>query len=1211
MPDDRSPYNSMQYNMGLLPSSPGPVGMATPSPSDTSMRLMEESRQRVMHSQQTIQASSPMVASAFSNQFQQRFQQAQGIQSYSPYQAQSMGGYSPFSSGTSGPGGGPSYLPSPMTMTPASTGVFRPNMPSPIAPIPPMYTPPIVPLPFQPQAPQPMFQTQYMQHAMQSDFQSNRMFSTGMQIPAVMGQALGIGAGAAMGAKVLGRFGPLGAVAGAVGGGLLAGTAGVAESIGNFAQLPFQPMIETRQMGSAVQRMSQDWVVSGQQLHATGRGLSQGAGMSMAGQIKDLAGESKFKSDTGGMFNRQDLMKMTQLSGQSGLMDMEQSVPEIKNQLRQVASTVKKFMELTSDPDVTNVIRNMGRLTQQGMSLTQIDQAASGMRNYARMAGTSVAGIQQLGGAPGAMVFQGMGLSAAQGYDYGNFSMAMARQTVAGGMAPRQLSMLGGVQGMAQRDMQAQAAYSSMPLFAASNASFGSKGWVAGQSPADTGGGQGAFGMVNAAVSNLNAGVRKGGIGALVSYGLQQNEIADEATSKMTPMEQAALRFRTAKDTGAMLGLKGQAGFDLGARISYGDEVANQMSLQARNPRMWEGLRSGYNRELTEMAMTQRNAIESRAPGVFGRIGRDISRSSMGRSFKSTFSTAGGMAESLGDTTSDIANVFRDAWGVPDGMIRTRKRRGTGMTDAAADVVGRSDVSGSSLGRPEELGGMGEEYYRSSQYMHAVASQGGMEGAVGKAQLKASGMISAVTNLTPLGLVLDSNSISELSAGIVGGPLMFAGNMKNMADTDRLIQEGNRRERRSANIIRRGKENAGNVRDVKAQSTALSKLLPKGVDASNVIDAAAAKLARKAEDYTFSPDEFGETEYLDFLAKEVASASGISVADAKAKLSASGDLEGMLSQVTSKAGTMSEGANYALTESQKEQNTRTAARVQRATENIQEYQGEKLDAIEERLGVHSIFGDKGGWKDFKSWAKGQTTTDLTIMAAMGSGSRRKMDEAKKLYLAGGGKESEWIDTKTRLEKQRTGLDSDSKDFLRDIGEKDLSDVTAWHKGALEEGITGSVRSRAFTSMFTPYSEKLQESLDKTGGAGAITNMQDFVNAFTEENLAAMEKGGKADKAHAGLIKTARKGGAAGKKALSTLAREAATVGGAEVEETATTTASGPAADAARRSLDAASEMASVAQEFAPAVRDFHEAAKMLLDSATIGRSDSFQGRAGR
>src|SRR5574343_998923 len=129
MADGQNQYNPMQANMGLFPRAPEPMGaaMATPSPAETSLRLMEQAQQRIVHSQQTLQASPMLAAQTFGSQFQQRFQQAQALQSMSPYQAQALAGMMP----QQVPGGGPGYLPSPLTMTPAQTGVFRPPMPSP------------------------------------------------------------------------------------------------------------------------------------------------------------------------------------------------------------------------------------------------------------------------------------------------------------------------------------------------------------------------------------------------------------------------------------------------------------------------------------------------------------------------------------------------------------------------------------------------------------------------------------------------------------------------------------------------------------------------------------------------------------------------------------------------------------------------------------------------------------------------------------------------------------------------------------------------------------------------------------------------------------------------------------------------------------------------------------------------------------------------
>jgi hypothetical protein len=342
--------------------------------------------------------------------------------------------------------------------------------------------------------------------------------------------------------------------------------------------------------------------------------------------VQRLAESQSFKNETGGMFNRQDLMQILQKSGQAGLMDMDQGVGQIQEQLRRVSRTVSRFMELTNDPDVTSVIKRMGQLRTFGLSMPEIENAASSMRAFSRAAGTTVSGLYQQG-LPGAMTYQGLGLSGGAGLQYGMYSAAAARQAVATGTySPAELAMFGGVQGVAQRNMQAQGAFMSMPMFGAAISSYGAGGWGmnTGSLANMAGGGMGPQGMVTGAVSSMNAAVGAGGIGALAMMPLQQKRIMDQAARSLTPYEQTAMRFSMASTTGKFLGLSGAGGFAAGARMLYGDEVATQMMTEAANPAFWRAQKRMIARERDDIARSQRQDIMDAAPGFFRQLSDSI-----------------------------------------------------------------------------------------------------------------------------------------------------------------------------------------------------------------------------------------------------------------------------------------------------------------------------------------------------------------------------------------------------------------------------------------------------------------------------------------------------------------------------------------------------------------------------------------------------------
>lgn len=613
---DRDTLNSMQMNLGLTPGGGAPPQPTFIPPAMAAQQMQAQASQQLAAGAAMTRLPAATPLGVFGQQFQNQFQMAQSQQSYNPYIAQALSG-----------GGGYQGMPSPLMMTPPSTGIFRPPMQQQMGAIPPQQVAPLFPGGFTPQLPAPTFQTAWDRELQQREYRADKIYSMVAQTPRALGTMAGIGAGAFAGAKVGGAFGPTGGMLGAIGGGLAAGFSGVAGGVGDLAMLPMRPSLEVHGMGASLQRMSQQWVVAGPQLHQQGAGFTRSAAQDMATQIRSLASDRAFRAETGGQFNREDLMRMTETSGRAGLMDMDQSVDAVRTNLRQVARTVRRFMQLTGDPDVTSVIREMGQMRAYGMSVPEMERAAQNMKTFARAAGTSIQGLQAMGGLPGAMTYQGMQLSAGAGFEMGNYSLAAARQAVATGtFNVRELSMLGGVQGVAQRNVQAGAAMMSMPLFGAAIGSYGAQGWGVnyGNLAQAAGGGQGglgAAGMVMGAVQNMGQAVARGGVGALAEYQLRQRYMQDDAARAMSPAQQMAMRFKMAQQTGQTLGFTGTAAFTVGSRAVFGDEVAEQMMMEARNPESFRAQARMMRMQNQEISRRQREDIINAAPGFADVLG--------------------------------------------------------------------------------------------------------------------------------------------------------------------------------------------------------------------------------------------------------------------------------------------------------------------------------------------------------------------------------------------------------------------------------------------------------------------------------------------------------------------------------------------------------------------------------------------------------------
>ena len=606
-------FNGMQANVGLIPgSAPAPTVL---TPAQAAAQASQQASMQLQQAQAQLAVAHGGGASfSFGQQFQQQMQQIQQHQSLSIQQAAVMAGMMPGAS-TYAPGS----IPSPISMTPPSTGVFRPPTPmGAMAPIPPMQPMPMIQTPLTPQLPQPMFRPVWEQGIAQREMMDDRRFSMSAQIPGAVGHGVGLGIGAAAGAAIGGRFGGIGRfVGGAIGAGA-AQMSGFAGTMGGMGEALGRPRVEQHLMGTSIQSMSKDWVTGGPQLHEMGQGLSRSASMDLAGRVQSMAGSESFRRETGGQFNRHDLMNIMGQAGGSGLMDQSQDVEKIQDNLRKVSRTVRKFMQLTNDPDVTSVIREMSQMHALGMSVEDIDMAAGSMRSYARAAGMTTKQSMRTHGAMGAQTYQAAGLSPSAGMMYGMQAGAVARQNVSSGVySPRQMGMLGGVQGIAQRDMQTNAAMMSMPMMGAAMGSYGAGGWsVDYDNLASMATGQGgASGLVSGAVRNMGAAVQRGGVGALAMFPLQQRQMQAEAAEAMSPYQQNAMRFQSAAATGRSLGLTGAGGFAAGAQAMFGAQAAEQMMIQASSPQYWKDQTDIVRREQNDLALRQRQDIKDSAPG--------------------------------------------------------------------------------------------------------------------------------------------------------------------------------------------------------------------------------------------------------------------------------------------------------------------------------------------------------------------------------------------------------------------------------------------------------------------------------------------------------------------------------------------------------------------------------------------------------------------
>lgn len=220
------------------------------------------------------------------------------------------------------------------------------------------------------------------------------------------------------------------------------------DAVERMGQMPFKPFVDRQQRATQLQNMSLNNVRMGSDLSASGIGLSMTASMDLERNLMRTADNRNFKRDTGNMFNRQDMMKLTEISSQVGLLDNSQSVDQIARDMGKIGRALSTFMKVVEEPDVRQALQTMGQMRQLGMSIPETNVAAANARTYARMAGTTVQGVMQAG-MQGANIFQQYGMSGATGLNVGMAATGTASM-LGSVLDPRTLNMMGGRDGMAQ-----------------------------------------------------------------------------------------------------------------------------------------------------------------------------------------------------------------------------------------------------------------------------------------------------------------------------------------------------------------------------------------------------------------------------------------------------------------------------------------------------------------------------------------------------------------------------------------------------------------------------------------------------------------------------------------------------------------------------------------------------------------------------------------
>jgi len=773
-----------------------------------------------------------------------------------------------------------------------------------------------------------------------------------------------------------------------------------------------------------------------------------------------------------------------------------------------------------------------------------------------------------------------------------------------------------------------------MPLLGAAMSSYGQGGWGVGAGGLQGGG---AFGMVNQAMGAMNQGVRQGGLGALAMFPLQQRDIQSQVAANMTPEEQTAMRFKLAMQTGQRLGLKGEGGFAAGARIAYGDEVAEQMMYEAKNPQFWGAQKDMIAGRRTELAFNQRAGDQRLQRGVF--TGAADTLRSAGGGISGVGRTAVQGAQNI---AGDIGNWFGDMRARDQGIITTRRGRGEiagspeeaqalsnyrgvslskyGIKGAAPDysieTIGRANDIISSQGR--DIGGQvgsGSKGLLSMAGPWGMVAAGAMElteAVTGIDQIHASqsALLAATTSREEQAeMVADASKIARVTVESMRKSRVVGKERILLSTQAAGIISGARKVESDSNA-RQSLESAANVLALKAKQTTTIGAYAPG-RARNLTQADITQAA--IESMGLGPGKDGEKAFFSLPPEKQATIRQEVVARARAMSGPQGQ---------EPWNNLEAGATTILSKSSEE----AMAGMREAVTDAIEDTETKLD-LTYNIGGWDVGGDKAGVQgvraligqaDKKGFA--YEALDIAAMAVAASA-----DEDQLTHLSGKlGLKIRWMESKGRKTDKKGFYDSKSE-----------AEFDKWYTGMREKAnnLDPTVRARlgkmfgegakvtdieqrvevertlkkkeqliSGLAGYGQFGGDINKMFQGTRGKAGITKYEDitveaFVGTMGEAELKKMEAAGGAAAEEAGLMRQVKKGGKEGAAASAKLEQRLESRGRPQTKKVTSATAAGGAeAQKLDRSDAAVSDMQQTFANFGPAVDDFKSGAKMFREA---------------
>lgn len=446
----------------------------------------------------------------------------------------------------------------------------------------------------------------------------------------------GAGLGARIGADAMGglagamlgrRFGGVGAVLGGLAGFMGVEMAGGGAAAQNtFMNQVAAPALNQRGIADGIESMSRSFITSGPEMHARGAGFTHHAAADVARGLKEMAGSSSFQTDTGGRFNQQDLLKITQEASRNDMMTGVQSASQMTSRVRDIAKSLTSFMQLAQEPDVVRAIQTMGQLRASGLNLTETNRAVSQGRTFARMAGMSFADLMDQGGAVGSQTYQAMGLTQGLGLHAGMANFAMARGTQnAGGLSPQMMNLLGGAGGYANMNNVFGASMLQMPMLAPSVMSSSGgistsalQGLISGQTNPMSQTSQAA-----SALSSITSRSGIGGLGMAIAMQPQIQDTIGRVLQSQGPFAQRNFEDRNVMGLMRQMGLSGSGGMAtalqmMGANASQ----ANARAQELASPGYYERQRQQIEVQRREGRQAEMERWEAESPSLYSTMAR-------------------------------------------------------------------------------------------------------------------------------------------------------------------------------------------------------------------------------------------------------------------------------------------------------------------------------------------------------------------------------------------------------------------------------------------------------------------------------------------------------------------------------------------------------------------------------------------------------------